>query len=169
MRSRVSKVSLRRVLSKLTVLALVTAPAAVAAQAPPSGEVVPCDPELTADIPIDVGTLDRRDAGAILSRTLAHALSEARPLVATHIASTWALSDEPVRRSAVAQALEWTFPLVGDGLVIDHLSRDPDPEIRAACAYAAWIRRSTGGDMGVLDRLADDPDPEVRAVVARAR
>jgi hypothetical protein len=164
-----AKVSLRRVLSKLTVLALATAPMAVAAQGDPTEEPVPCDPELVADVPIDLGKLDARDASTILSRTLAQALSEVRPLVATHLAASWALSDHPVRRAAVAQALEWSFPLVGDGLVLDHLSRDPDPEIRAACAHAAWIRRRTGGDMGVLARLADDPDPEVRAIVARAR
>jgi hypothetical protein len=48
--------------------------------------------------------------------------------------------------------------------VIEHLSHDPDPQIRAACARAAWIRRATGGDLGVLDRLARDPEPEVAAI-----
>jgi hypothetical protein len=158
------------VLSKLTVLALISTPAAAAEvdrdEDSPIGE---CAPELVADVPIDVGNLEPRDASTILGRTLAQALSEVQPLVATHLAATWALSESPVRRSAVAQALEWSFPLVGDALVIDHLSRDPDPEIRAACAYAAWIRRATGGDPGVLARLADDPDPEVRKIVERAR
>ena len=55
-------------------------------------------------------------------------------------------------------------PLVGDGLVIDHLSRDPDPRdprrrgtrrLGRAAPSAATPACSPG--------LADDPDPEVRA------
>jgi hypothetical protein len=61
------------------------------------------------------------------------------------------------------------FPLVGDSIIIDHLSRDADPEIRAATARAAWIRRSTGGDPGVLERLTHDSDPEVRSIALHAR
>jgi hypothetical protein len=120
---------------------------------------------------LDTVTLDGATAadGLALGRGLALTLGEMRPLWATHLATTWALSPDPVRRAAVACALEWAFPLVGDAVIIDHLSRDADPQIRAACARAAWIRRTTGGDPGVLARLVDDPDPEVRAVVRRAR
>jgi hypothetical protein len=53
--------------------------------------------------------------------------------------------------------------------VIDHLSHDGDPAIRAAVARAAWARRHTGGDLGVLARLSADPDPVVRAVATSAR
>ena len=60
------------------------------------------------------------------------------------------------------------FPLVGDALVIDHLSRDADPQVRAASARAAWARRP-GGDPGVLARLSADPDPEVREVATSGR
>ena len=87
---------------------------------------------------------------------------------ATHLAATWSLSDDPLRRLAVAHALEWTFPLVGDALVIDHLSRDADPQVRAASARAAWARRP-GGDPGVLARLSLDPDPAVREVATSGR
>ena len=59
--------------------------------------------------------------------------------------------------------------LLGDGMVIDHLSRDPDPSIRVSCARAAWIRRATGGDPGVLDRLQFDVHPEVRAIASWPR
>ena len=111
----------------------------------------------------------RGPVGSVVDERLALALGRLRPLEATHLASSWALADDPVRRSAVANALEWMFPLVGDDLVLDHLSRDRDPKIRFACARAAWVRRSTGGDHGVLDRLADDPDPEVRAIAIKAR
>jgi hypothetical protein len=91
-----------------------------------------------------------------------------RPITATHLAATWALSDDPVRRLALAHALEWAFPLVGDGMVLDHLSRDADPAVRVAVARAAWVRRAGrhGDGDAILARLADDPDPSVRAVAA---
>ena len=161
-------VPLRRLLSKLTVLALTAAPAAASAARAPT-VVTDDDGVLDADLPIDREHLDLHDAAAMLGRSLAQALTEVTPLHATQLATTWALSDHPLRRAAVVRALEWTFPLLGDSIIIDHLSRDPDPAIRAACARAAWVRRATGGDPGVLDRLAADDDPEVRAIALGAR
>ncbi|HEU0029061.1 MAG TPA: hypothetical protein VFQ53_00420 [Kofleriaceae bacterium] len=171
-----SKVSLRRLLSKLTALALSTSAigAAGAATTAPrlvttrNGDDAELDADLERDDDIDREQLDAQDAAAALGRGLALALGEVRPLTATQLAATWSLSNDPLRRLALAYALEWTFPLVGDGLVIDHLSRDADPAIRAAAARAAWIRRRSGGDPGVLDRLADDPDPQVRAIARAA-
>lgn len=163
---------LRRLLAKLAVLALSTAPAAAANPPSPFGEVTidtahpfgllrgPAKPDLA---------VVHEDTAALIGRSLALILSELPALEATHMASGWALSPERVRRAAVAQALEWTFPLVPDAQIIEHLSRDADPRIRAAAGRAAWARRVTGGDLGVLARLADDPDPEVRAIAARAR
>jgi hypothetical protein len=152
-------ISLRRFLSKLTALAIAGAPTAGA-----NAAVAPADTdqsECTEDASPSTDHLD--------GRVLAHAIAEMTPLAATHLATTWALSDDPVRRAAIARALEWSFPLFGDFAVIEHLSRDSDAGIRAACARAAWARRASGGDRGVLDRLAQDPDPEVRAIAARAR
>jgi hypothetical protein len=168
-----SKVSLRRLLSKLTALALSTSAIGPAeAVRDPAGSTGPTDSDdsdLDANLPIDPGQVDHRDAAVALGRSLALALGELRPLSATHLAATWSLSDDPLRRLAVAYALEWTFPLVGDALVIDHLSRDGDPVVRAATARAAWVRRRTGGDPGVLARLSEDPDPQVRAIAVSAR
>jgi hypothetical protein len=104
------------------------------------------------------------DAG----HSLAYELTELSPLAATHTACELALSTDREQRLAVASALTWTFHLVGDDLVIDHLASDPDPRIRRAAARAAWARRAIGGDPGVLARLADDPDPLVREVAALA-
>ena len=178
-----SKVSLRRLVSRLAAIALSTsatsASAAGAAAADPSSEpparadriandLDDGDGELDASLPIDREQLEARDAAAALGRSLALALGELRPLTATHLAATWSLSDDPLRRLAVAHALEWTFPLVGDALVIDHLSRDADPQVRAASARAAWARRP-GGDPGVLARLSLDPDPQVREVATSGR
>lgn len=158
------KISLMRLLSKLAILAATATPA----MASPNDRVVP-DPLLVADGVIDREHVDAQDAAALLGRNLAIALSRMEPLEATNIASTWALSPDPLRRVGVARSLEWQFPLVGDAVVLDHLSRDPDPAIRVACARAAWIRRGTGGDPGVLDRLVQDIDPEVRAAASWPR
>jgi len=167
------KISLRRLLAKLTVVALSTSTAAAAAPTPgtsPSSQAIDdLDPDLEDDLPIDREHIDAEDAAIALGRTLAQALSEMRPLDAIHLATTWALSQDPVRRAALARALEWTFPLLPDALILEHLSQDADPMIRAAVARAAWVRRASGGDGGVLARLAGDPDPEVRAIAARAR
>jgi hypothetical protein len=160
-----SNVSLRRLLSKLTALALSTSAVGPAAAADPTregGSDVE-DSDLDADLAIDRGHVDARDAAATLGRSLALALGELRPIAATQLVATWSLSDDPLRRLAVAYALTWAFPLVGDALVIDHLSRDGDAAIRAVSARAARARRPTGGDLGVLARLSHDPDPEVAA------
>lgn len=158
-------ISLRRLLSKLTVLALASSPATSsadhvrAAQAQPDED----DGELDANLPIDREHVDPCDAAGMLARSLARALAEMKPLAATHLATTWALSADTLRRASIAHALVWAFPLLGDATILDHLSRDSEPQIRAAAARAARVRRPAGGDLGVLARLADDPDPDVRA------
>ena len=154
-----SKVSLRRLLSRLTALALSATPASAGAA---SLEPVRMVEELALDVnEIDRELIDDEDAAAALGRGLALALTELRPLAGTQLAASWAVSPEPLRRLAIANALEWTFPLVGDALVLDHLSRDADAAIRRAAARAAWIR---GCEPTVLERLARDPDPQVRSV-----
>ncbi len=169
------RVSLRRLLSKLTVLALSTSAMAMASPARRAPKVVveveeDVDDDLVDDDAlIDREHVDARDAAAMLGRSLANALSEVKPLSAIHLATTWALSDDPLRRAAVARSLEWAFPLLGDSAIIKHLSYDADPSIRAAAARAAWVRRTTGGDAGVLDRLALDSDADVRAIALGAR
>ena len=152
--AEVRRISLRRLLSHLTVLVLSAAPIADAA--------------VTHD-PIDRGETSSDEAAALLGRNVAMALSQLPALDGIHLATSWAISEDPIRRGAVARALEWTFPLLADSVIIDHLSRDPDPGTRAAAARAAWVRRAGGGDDGVLDRLVHDPDPEVRSIALRAR
>jgi hypothetical protein len=172
------KLPLRRVLSRLTTIALTAtavSPAAAAANPAPRPAPLVDDErerdleELEGDARIDPGPIEPEDAALALGRGLALALGEMRPLSATHLVATWTLSPDPLRRHAVGVALEWMFPLVGDALAIDQLARDADPSIRCAAARAAWIRRTAGGDLGVLDRLADDPDPQVRAIALAAR
>ncbi|HEY4182151.1 MAG TPA: hypothetical protein VGM90_35150 [Kofleriaceae bacterium] len=179
------KLSLRRLLSRLTAIALTTSAVspAVAAITPPTqtrrmdatadddddlDDEDTGERELVGDLPIDPECIDPSDAAIAIGRGLAMALGKLRPLHATQIAATWAVSDDPVKRLSIAHALEWAFPLVGDAMIIEHLAKDPDPETRCAIARAAWARRVTGGDAGVLDRLVDDPDPIVRSIARRA-
>ncbi|HUS29900.1 MAG TPA: hypothetical protein VMZ53_15450 [Kofleriaceae bacterium] len=137
-------ISLRRLLSKLTVLALSASPAAAAAgdAAPsaPSVDDIDLDVALDEDIPIDREHIDPQDAATVLGRSLAKALSEMREIEAVHLSTAWALSADPTRRAGIAHALEWPFRLMADRLIIDHLSQDPDPLVRSACARASWIR-----------------------------
>lgn len=159
LREPMHRISLRRLLA---LLALAGSPG-VAVAAPRSAES--CS-ELDADIPIDREHLDPNDAAAMLGRQLAHTLGDQPALSATHLASTWALSEDPLRRVAVAHALEWAFPLVGDDIVLDHLSHDADPKVRSAVARAAWVRRPHLGT-DIVDRLSADPDTDVRAIARR--
>jgi hypothetical protein len=165
------KVSLRRLLARLTAIALsTTAVGAASADGPPSSAQgsSDVDVELTADVPIDPDVIDPPDAAAALGRSLALAVAKMRPIEATHLVTTWAMSEDPVRRLAVAHSLEWQYKLVGDAVVIDHLARDPDPAIRLEIARAAWVRRGVADVYGTLARLLEDPDPDVRAVALRA-
>jgi hypothetical protein len=166
-----SNVTIRRILSRLTAIALSTSavgPAAAEVRTESSCSDDDHDCALAAELTIDREYMDPPDAAAALGRSIAMAIAGLRPLDATHLVTTWALAEDPVRRLAIAHSLEWSFRLVGDALVIEHLSNDPDPAVRTAIARAAWARRATLGDAGVLARLAEDPDPEVRTVARGA-
>jgi HEAT repeat protein len=80
---------------------------------------------------------------------------------ALRTAATAALSSRVEVRRAVAEALIRVFPLVGDDVLVDHLSRDEDVQVRFAAVRAAHARRASGGDHDVLERLQDDPNPFV--------
>lgn len=159
LREPMHRISLRRLLA---VLALSGSPGLATA----TPRAVENQAELDADIPIDREHLDTTDAAAMLGRQLAHTLGDQPRLSATHLASTWALSEDPLRRIAIAHALEWAFSLVGDDIILDHLSHDADPKVRCAVARAAWVRRPTLGTE-IVDRLSADHDPDVRAIARR--
>jgi len=118
-------------------------------------------------IPIfdDIDDPDVRHAAA--AHWLALSLERMKPLPATHVACRWALSPAPEVRHTLASALEWTFRLVGDSIIVDHLARDPSPVIRVSAVRAAWSRRPTIGD-DVLLRATDDPDAQVREIARLA-
>ena len=118
-------ISLKRTLAKLAMLALSASPAAA------DPRVSDGDCELDGTVPIDRGHVDTKRAGALLGKTLAAALVELSPFDATYLVTTWAVSDDPLRRIAVATALAHAMP-VGARTALEHLARDPDPDVRAA-------------------------------------
>lgn len=95
-------------------------------------------------------------------RALALELSHMKPIAATHLATELALSPDAARRAVIAQALEWEFHLFGDTAILEHLSFDSSPSVRAAVARAARARRPEHD--AVLARLASDPDADVRDI-----
>jgi len=123
-------IPLRRLLCKLAVAALSATPAAAASGTSPFGEeVVDLDDELTSDAPIDREHIEPDDAAFVIGRNLP--LGAMNPLSATQLATTWALSSDPVRRAAIVYALEHSSPL-GARTILDHLSQDPESLVRAA-------------------------------------
>src|SRR5262245_1620346 len=98
-----SKVSLRRLVSRLAAVALSTSATSASAAGAAAADLSPEPParadrigndledgdgELDASLPIDREQLEARDAAAALGRSLALALGELRPLTATHLAAT---------------------------------------------------------------------------------
>lgn len=148
---------LRAILSRVTVATLATTGAAAGSGA-----------DLAAPSrAIDDATIERDRATSpamqeAIARELAARLARLPPIRAMGAAAELALSPEAPERLAIAGALAWEFPLVGDQTVIEHLSRDPAATIRAATARAAWIRNTHQRDTEVLRRLLGDDDPEVR-------
>lgn len=104
-------------------------------------------------------------ADHLSGRMLARTLSQMRPLARIQVVTRLALSSRPAERLALADALARTgIDVLGAHSIIEHLARDPMPQVRRAAARAAWARFSLDPArlVAVLDRLAHDPDKEVR-------
>jgi CheY-like chemotaxis protein len=96
----------------------------------------PLDVDAATDPVVDDDPGDPAEAvAAVASR-----LEQMNPFDATELAANGALSPDPGVRHMLAEALVTPFPLVGADVVIDHLGRDPDPDVRAAAARAATAR-----------------------------
>lgn len=156
-----SRGAVRRLLGKLAFTTIGTAATPIATAATAVADVD--ETEAALDL---IGANDPDVAHS--GHALAILLERMHPLSATRTAATAAMSPRPEVRIAVGEALTWAFSLVGDDVVIDHLSRDAVPQVRFAAARAAHARRASGGDAGVLDRLVDDPDPSVRQAAVLA-
>ena len=157
-----SKVSLRRLLAKLTALALSTSAvrACVRRHKRRDRQSATDDLDLDDDVPIDREHVDPVDAAVALGRSLALALGAMRPARRHPHRGDLGRVAGSGAAARVAHALEWAFPLVGDAVVIDHLSRDRGPRDPGRCGTRRVDPAApAGGDLDVLDRLADDPDP----------
>jgi CheY-like chemotaxis protein len=86
------------------------------------------DPGASDEAPVDIAV----DLGVELRRM--------DPFDATAFATTAALAPEVRIRHLLAAALVSPFALVGDDVVLDHLSLDPDPDVRATAHRAAIAR-----------------------------
>jgi hypothetical protein len=170
---------LRRLLGRLTAASLgVAAPGAADAAVPVDsmtrGGAATPDFDVDDDRPShlrtsdDLGDDDGDPRHVAAAHWLAVSLERMSPLAQTYTACRWALSDDPEQRVTLAGALEWTFHLLGDSIIVDHLSRDVEPRVRAAAARAAWARHTSGVGADVLARLAADPEPEVREIARLA-
>jgi hypothetical protein len=113
---------------------------------------------------------NRVTARQALADTLTASLERMSPIERTHAIASAALSPEVDERVAIARALKRPLPIVGAMSVIEHLARDPAPEVRAAAAAAAWLRRSQARVhyTSLLQRLSLDRDEAVREVARLA-
>ncbi|MBK9034289.1 MAG: HEAT repeat domain-containing protein [Myxococcales bacterium] len=145
-RNHKSWARLRALVSNVTLASLATASTAAAATSSATTTTEPAD-----------------DHPAEPARALALRLAELPSIESMGVAAELALSPDLHERRGLADALGWAFPLPGEQAVIEHLASDPTPEVRAAAARAAWVRRSSQLDVRVLHRLLGDDDPEVRA------
>ncbi len=153
--------AMRRLITQLVVATLGVPAAALAAGADPEADLrdsaEPDDDEVAAALHLATG-----DSGGAGAHALAILFDHMRPIDATRAAATAALSPRVEVRAALGEALTWCFPLLGDSVVIDHLSRDPETRVRLAAARAAHARRTVIADPALLERLCADPEPSVR-------
>jgi hypothetical protein len=152
-----SRGAMRRLITKL-VVATLGVPASAAA-----GEAVEIEAEAVDDAEVDAALhLATGGEGGAGAHALAILLDHMRPIDATRAAATAALSPRVDVRAAIGEALTWVFPLLGDTVVIDHLSRDTEATVRLAAARAAHARRTHLDDPALLERLSLDPEASVR-------
>ena len=69
-------------------------------------------------------------------------LCELSPLRRTDLVCRWATDDDARKRLAVASALAWPLEVNGARTALDHLARDPSPDVRAAAEHARVARRA---------------------------
>ena len=99
-----------------------------------------------------------------VGRTIATALKEAGGITRTQAVTNWALSESPMRRIAIMNAVTKDFYCLGVDAAVSYLSEDPNPEVRIAAAQTAArrISENPADYQGVLEKLSSDPDFNVR-------
>ena len=124
LREPMHRISLRRLLA---VLALSGSPGVAAATPPTPWGHAPSSTRTSRSI---ASTSMPNDAAAMLGRQLAHTLGEQQSARRDTPRVDVGADADALRRIAIAHALEWAFPLVGDDIVLDHLSHDANPKVR---------------------------------------
>jgi hypothetical protein len=106
---------------------------------------------------------------------LARAIERATAPERIDLVCTWALSDNPDERLALARALTWSTPVFVADLVLEQLASDQTPAVRAAAlaAVAKHFHENSTTYSQIVMQCAGDPDPNVqklaRALLKRAR
>jgi HEAT repeat protein len=106
---------------------------------------------------------------------LARAIERATAPERIDLVCTWALSEDPDERLALARALTWSTPVFVADLVLEQLAQDETAAVRAAAlaAVAKHFHENSATYSQIVTQCAGDPDPNVqklaRALLKRAR
>ena len=106
---------------------------------------------------------------------LARAIERATAPERIDLVCTWALSEDPDERLALARALTWSTPVFVADLVLEQLAQDPTAVVRAAAlaAVAKHFHENSAAYARIVMQCTSDPDPNVqklaRALIKRAR
>jgi HEAT repeat protein len=106
---------------------------------------------------------------------LARAIERATAPERIDLVCTWALSENPDERLALARALTWSTPVFVADLVLEQLAHDDRPAVRAAAlaAVAKHFHENSAAYARIVMQCADDTDRNVqklaRALLKRAR
>ncbi|HKY36539.1 MAG TPA: hypothetical protein VJN18_11405 [Polyangiaceae bacterium] len=106
---------------------------------------------------------------------LARAIERATAPERIDLVCTWALSEDPDERLALARALTWSTPVFVADLVLEQLAQDPTPVVRAAAlaAVAKHFHENSATYARIVRQCTSDPDRNVqklaRALIKRAR
>jgi hypothetical protein len=153
--------ALRRLLGKLLFAGIGVAAAPAAASEVADGDAEADTDEVVTDV-VDAALDLAGDPPDPVAggHMLAILLEGMHPLDAIRTAATAALSPRVEVRRSLAEALSWVFPLATDGVILEHLARDPEVDVRIGAARAAHARRASAGE-AVLHLLEADPSSRV--------
>lgn len=145
-----------------------------------SADTIGLDPRQLAELPrLPSATADRlmtelaagRDpvVRAQVVEELTDVLEHASPLASISWLTHCALSRSANVRRLVGEVLAADVMRVGAATIVEHLSVDPTPSVRAQAAVTAraLLARNPVAYRSVLRRLSADPDPLVVAAVTR--
>lgn len=160
------------------VLSLLTEDQRVAVRAQVAEAMGSLWPEAAPEVTLELRRLSRDESDSVRVSAavgLARAIERATAPERIDLVCTWALSENPDERLALARALTWSTPVFVADLVLEQLAQDQTPAVRAAALAA--VARHFHEDSSTYARIAlqcsDDSDPSVqqlaRALLKRAQ